>query len=189
MRFNMKKYSGFSLIEVLITLLLTAVGILGMVAMQSRAIHQTQDAVQRNTAIMLVNELVDIMRANSSEIFSLRPPHVPLYMNPKDTSIFYKAKGTTFSTGTCNDPSAAKTAQQQLDCWVAKLNSSLPIDADTLKDHTYICFSSSKGSCNGGSTIEIQLAWQVKKDTCLVEAGGDAAPDNETCFYRTRVEL
>lgn len=181
----MKKNSGFSLIEVLITLLLTAVGILGMVAMQSRAIHQTQDAVQRNTAVMLVNELADIMRTNSSEIFDLRPPHVPLYMNPKDSSIFYKAKGTAFSTGTCATPSNAKTAQEQLNCWIAKVNNSLPVDATSLKDHTYICFSSTKGECDGGSTVEIQLAWKVKADTCP----HTAAPDNETCFYRTRVEL
>lgn len=186
----MKKYSGFSLIEVLITLLLTAVGILGMVAMQSRAIHQTQDAVQRNTAIMLVNELVDIMRTNPSEIFTVTPPDAPMYMNPKDSSIFYKKKGTAFSTGSCNNPSAAKTAQQQLDCWVAKVNSSLPVDATSLKDHTYICFSSSKGECDGGSTIEIQLAWKVKENTCLVDANAEiAAPNKETCFYSTRVEL
>lgn len=186
----MKKNSGFTLIEVLVTLLLTAIGILGMVAMQSRAIHQTQDAVQRNTAVMLVNELVDIMRANSSEIFALTPPHVPLYMNAKDSSIFYKAKGTAFSTGTCSNPTNAKTAQEQLNCWVAKVSSSLPVDANTLKDHVYICFSSSKGECDGGSTIEIQLAWKVKEDTCPVDADADIkAPNKETCFYNTRVEL
>lgn len=184
----MKRNAGFSLIEVLVTLLLTAVGILGMVAMQSHAVQQTQDAVQRNTAIMLVNELVDIMRVNASEIFEKTPPQFPLYMEPKDASIFFKAKGTAFSTtAACTDPSAAKTAQEQLNCWVAKVNSSLPLGATTLQSHSYVCLSSAKGSCNGGSTLEIQLAWQVKEDTCI--DAESRAPDNETCIYRTRVEL
>lgn len=184
----MKKVSGFTLIEVLVTLVLTAVGILGMVAMQSRAIHQTQDAVQRNTAVMLVNELVDIMRVNASEIFEHTPPHVPMYMSPKEESIFYKAAGSNFPTsGTCTNPSTAKTAQEQLNCWVAKVNNSLPLSAESLKSHTYVCFSSTTGECNGGSTLEIQLAWQVKEDTCL--DAESRAPNNETCIYRTRVEL
>lgn len=183
----MKKNSGFSLIEVLVTLLLTAVGILGMVAMQSRAIHQTQDAVQRNTAVMLVNELIDIMRVNASEIFVHTPPHVPLYNTPKDSSIFYKAKGSDFSTTSCANSSAAKTAQEQLNCWVTKVNQSLPLAADTLKSHTYICRSSTKGSCDGGSTIEIQLAWQVKDGSC--PDANNRTPSGQTCIYRTRVEL
>ncbi len=184
----MRKASGFTLIEVLVTLVLTAVGILGMVAMQSRAIQQTQDAVQRNTAVMLVNELVDIMRVNASEIFTHSPPQVPVYMQPKAESIFYKAKGSDFSTtGACTNPSTAKTAQEQLNCWVAKVNNSLPLGAETLKSHSYVCLSSTKGVCGEGSTLEIQLAWQVKADTCL--DAENRTPDNETCIYRTRVEL
>lgn len=189
----MSKASGFTLIEVLVTLVLTAVGILGMVAMQSRAIHQTQDAVQRNTAVMLVNELVDIMRVNSSDIFTNTPPQVPLYTNFKDSSIFFKAAGSDFSTtGNCPNPNAAKTAQEQLNCWVAKVNKSLPLAANTLKSHAYICPSSSMGVCGSGSTLEIQLAWEVKDDSCLSAAANGAVTSPlgaQTCFYRTRVEL
>ncbi len=184
----MRKALGFTLIEVLVTLLLTAVGILGMVAMQSRAIHQTQDAVQRNTAVMLVNELVDIMRVNASDIFTHTPPQVPVYMQPKAESIFYKAIGRGFSTtGTCTNPSSAKTAQEQLNCWVARVNNSLPLGAQTLESHAYVCLSSTKGQCDGGSTLEIQLAWQVKEGSCL--DAEDRTPNDETCIYRTRVEL
>lgn len=184
----MKKSSGFSLIEVLVTLVLTTIGILGMVAMQSRSIQQTQDSVQRNTAVMLVNELVEIMRTNPVELFTNTPPQTPLYNTLKSSSIFYKVKGSDFAaTGTCSNPANAKTAQQQLDCWAARVQSSLPQAADTFKSHTYICPSSTKGSCDGGSTLEIQLAWQVKDDTCL--DSNSRTPDSATCIYRTRVEL
>ena len=59
---------GFSLIEVLMALLLTTVGVLGMVALQGRSIQYTQDAVQRNTAVELANDLIEIVRANPQPV-------------------------------------------------------------------------------------------------------------------------
>ncbi|WP_339647951.1 type IV pilus modification protein PilV [Halopseudomonas pelagia] len=184
----MKRNFGFSLIEVLVTLVLTTIGILGVVAMQSRAIQQTQDSVQRNTAVMLVNELVEIMRINPAELFENTPPKTPLYNKLKSSSVFYKVKGSDFaSIQTCSNPANAKTAQQQLDCWAAQVQKSLPQAADTFRSHSYICPSSTSGSCDGGSTLEVQLAWKVKDGTCLDSDG--RAPDVTTCIYRTRVEL
>src|SRR5574344_793792 len=58
----MERTKGFSLLEVMITLLLTTVGILGMVALQSKGIRYTQDAVNRNNAASLANDLIEIMR-------------------------------------------------------------------------------------------------------------------------------
>ena len=87
----MKRNSrGFSLIEVLVTIVLTTVGILGMVALQGRSIQYTQDAVNRNTAIALTNELVEIMRANRDGIFVNQPPKKPIYSQLNETSDFYK---------------------------------------------------------------------------------------------------
>ena len=64
----MNRSKGFSLIEVLVTLLLVTVGLLGVVALQSRGIQFTQDSVQRNSAIELSNQLLELMRANADEI-------------------------------------------------------------------------------------------------------------------------
>ena len=56
----MKRYGnrdqGFSLIEVMVTLVLLTVGMLGLVVMQGRGIQYTADAAQRNNALMLANE-------------------------------------------------------------------------------------------------------------------------------------
>ena len=51
-----KRDQGFSLIEVLVALLLTTVGVLGMVALQGRSVQYTQDSVQRNVAVDLASE-------------------------------------------------------------------------------------------------------------------------------------
>ena len=74
----MKTNKGFSLIEVLVALLLTTIGVLGMVALQGRSIQYTQDSVQRNTAILLSGDLIEIIRAHPKELFNTSPPQFPM---------------------------------------------------------------------------------------------------------------
>ena len=57
----MRNSRGFSLIEVLVTIVLTTVGILGMVALQSRSIQYTQDSDNRNAAVTLANDLIEMV--------------------------------------------------------------------------------------------------------------------------------
>ncbi len=55
---------GFSLIEVLIALVVLAVGLLGVAMMQIMNLRFTQSANQRTIATNLAYELVDMMRTN-----------------------------------------------------------------------------------------------------------------------------
>ena len=56
--------TGFSMIEVLVSLLILCIGILGMAALQTRSIKLTQDSVQLNNATMLAGDLLEMMRSN-----------------------------------------------------------------------------------------------------------------------------
>lgn len=177
---------GFSLIEVLVTLVLTTIGILGMVAMQGRSIEYTQDSVQRNAAIMLASDLAEIIRANPEEIFEKTPPAEPFYSGFKETSPFYKTKGSDFATAPTACVANPTTAIEMRNCWVETTQASLPGAKDLLKPAFYICRSSTPGTCdNKGSMLEIQLAWAVKDGACP----DDRAPNSTTCIYRTRVEI
>lgn len=55
---------GFSLIEVLISLVVIAVGLLGMAALQLRAQHAELEALQRSQALILVEDMVNRIEAN-----------------------------------------------------------------------------------------------------------------------------
>ncbi len=55
---------GFSLIEVLVTLVVFSVGLLGTAAMQIVSKKATYDAVQRTAAAMVASDLLERMRAN-----------------------------------------------------------------------------------------------------------------------------
>ncbi|MEZ0469632.1 type IV pilus modification protein PilV [Luteimonas salinilitoris] len=57
--------SGFSLIEVMVALLVLALGLLGFALLQTLNLRYTQSADYRTRATNLANELLDQMRVNS----------------------------------------------------------------------------------------------------------------------------
>lgn len=170
MRTTMNKVRGFSMIEVLIALVLICIGVLGMVALQGRAVTYTQDSVQRNTAAALANDLVEMMRAN--------PVGLPA------SSGFYKAANSAFPdapSGGCG--TTTNVASEQLACWAQKAGKLLPGASGLLTSDFYVCRSLNANSCGNGSAVEIQLAWTVKPGECM---------DNSTatkCYYRLRTEI
>lgn len=168
---------GFSMIEVLITLILICIGVLGMVAMQGRTIQYTQDSVQRNTAATLANDLIELMRA--------MPNGLPA------TSGFYKAKDASFPSATDAECQASPSAAaKQLACWGKKVELALPdAGSDDIQGEIYICRSKTAGSCTGdGSAVEIQLAWRVKEGECM-ETGLANNADKTICHYRLRSQI
>lgn len=53
---------GVSLIEILIAVLILSFGLLGMAALQTRALQGNQSSLQRSQAVMLNNSMLDAMR-------------------------------------------------------------------------------------------------------------------------------
>ncbi len=64
----MKKQQGYSLLEVLISVVVLAIGMLGIAALQTNAIKYNQSAQLRATAITQISNMVDRMLANSDGV-------------------------------------------------------------------------------------------------------------------------
>ncbi|MBZ9612537.1 type IV pilus modification protein PilV [Rheinheimera maricola] len=60
----MRLQHGFSLVEVLVTLVIFKIGLLGALLSQTIAIRQVQDATQRTISVALAQGLLNEMRAN-----------------------------------------------------------------------------------------------------------------------------
>lgn len=60
-----KQQNGFTLIEVLIAILVLAIGMLGMAGLQSYSVSSSYNAHLRTQATLLAQSIVDRMRANS----------------------------------------------------------------------------------------------------------------------------
>jgi|SRR5690554_1582005 len=63
---KLTRSSGIALIEVLVAVLILAVGLLGMAAMQGVSTQMTNGAEQRTQAILLSADMMDRIRANRS---------------------------------------------------------------------------------------------------------------------------
>ena len=179
-KLNPFRSSGFSMIEVLVSLLITVIGVLGMVALQSKAIPYTQDSVQRNTAIMLADDLVDIIRTAGS-------------CTTANSCVVPPGSSFPAKPSTCNP--TPTTLSAQIGCWADQASRALPGAADLLGSSFYICRSAIPGDVTAtacgtsaaNTEIEIQLAWKVKTAAECMDA--NVTGTNTTCTYRIRTRL
>lgn len=105
-----QKSQGFTLIEVLITLVITAAALLGISLIQASAIMNVSDAAQRSQATALTYEMLDRIRANQGALDSYAPKSV--------------GYGKTAITDVAGTPSTmAQRAQRDLYQWQQKLSS------------------------------------------------------------------
>ena len=60
----MKKKAGFTLIEVLIAMIILAVGLLGLAGLQATSLRNNKSAYNRSVATQMAYDIADRMRAN-----------------------------------------------------------------------------------------------------------------------------
>ncbi|PCJ30335.1 MAG: type IV pilus modification protein PilV [Gammaproteobacteria bacterium] len=68
---NPKKEKGFSLLEVLITVFILSIGLLGLAGLQTTSLKNNHSAQHRTSAIILSYDIVDRMRLNKNVSYSL----------------------------------------------------------------------------------------------------------------------
>lgn len=98
---------GAGLIEVLIAVLVMAVGMLGIAAMQATALRNSQSALERSQAIVQSYSIIDAMRAN------------------RDIAL---AGGYVMGM-TCSPPTAGTLATTDQNSWIGSLHANLGDDA------------------------------------------------------------
>lgn len=100
-----QRESGFSLIEVLIALLVLAIGLLGLAALQAQGLRFNHDAYVRTQATHIAYDIVDRMRVNRTNLaaYTAAPAVAPFACDP-----------------------TVSTVAMDLECWYAGLAASLP---------------------------------------------------------------
>lgn len=185
----MSRQQGFSLIEVLVALLLTSIGVLGMVLLQSRAVINASDAAARDTAVTLANELIEIMRSHRGELYKKRPPKDYVYSQLLANSAIYTAGGSLKVDSSCSAESVAQSLSELTGCWLQKVEHSLPAPDGVARIKLCPSFrvaADGAPECAGsgylGSAMAVQITWRVR------EKGGCSA-GSYNCSYVARVEL
>lgn len=162
---------GVSLIEVLVTLAIVAIALLGMAGLQARALSVQQDAFHRRHAAELVAQLAERMRANQLGFaaggYALR---------------FDAGEPAPETTRACAPPcSSAQVALRDLDEWRIELRRRMPGAA------AYVGWDATDRS-----GVDVLLAWPEPQaagfdPACSVPVADVPQPATGRRCYRTRV--
>ncbi len=141
---------GLSLIEVLIALIILAIGLLGTAAMQTLSMESTVNANYRSVALYMANDLIDRIRANPVA-------HENGHYDSTAGAVLNSA--CTTSTG-CTPAEMAKNDVQE---WLNGLSNKLPSGTGTITRGT-------------GDAYVITVSWRER----VKKAASEAAPRFET---------
>lgn len=110
---------GFSMIEVLVTVLILAIGLLGLAGLQSTGLRQNHSAYLRSQATILAYDIVDRMRANRTA-----------------------ALDGEYTMGFGNTPTGSSMAAQDKIAWKGNLLAMLPAgDGEIIRNGTRFTIS------------------------------------------------
>lgn len=134
---------GFSLIEVLVALVVLAVGLLGLALLQTMNLRYTKSAEQRTQAVNLAGELLDTMRSNRSQLSQYATV-------PNDfASVVVPANGCAWATGMSAAVNLARWRCQVLEALGADARATVVIAADDTVTVT-IAWDESRVAANNG---------------------------------------
>lgn len=83
---SLRSQAGTSLLEVLIAVLILAIGLLGIAALQSLTLKNTQSSSERTAAVIQTYAMLDMMRANRAQAISRNYDTGWLCVAPEDPS-------------------------------------------------------------------------------------------------------
>jgi type IV pilus assembly protein PilV len=148
--------SGFTLIEVLVSVLVLSIGLVGVAALQGVSLKNTQSAFMRSQATALAYDLADRMRAN---VIAAR---TGLY-DPGTAATVTGCKSTTGCT-------AQDMAKHDLAEWNAAIATYLPMGQgfvcvdSTPNDGT----SAASPACDGsGTQLTVKIWWDDNRDGAI----------------------
>lgn len=134
---------GFSLLEVLIALVVLAIGLLGLALLQTMNLRYTKSADQRTKAVNLAGAVLDSIRSNRSELDSY-------VITPADFDSVSAAGGCAFG----NTLNASLNATR----WICEVKEALGPDA------------SGSVSING-SGVTVVVSWDEGNMPSLTDSG------------------
>jgi type IV pilus assembly protein PilV len=155
---------GFTLIEVMIAMIILAVGLLGMASLTVRSQQSNESAYARSQATLLAYDIIERMRTNKVEFSALESRKVSFATHNNSYAFTGLPACGLPAAGTPTTPT--EQATKDLAEWCTALRSSLPgVDSgQTLIART-------------GSTYRVRITWQ------------ESGPDNSAQFVEVVANL
>ena len=118
-----RQQTGFSLIEVLISVIILSFGLLGMVGLQAAALQGNRDARLQSTAVSFAKELAEMMRGNKDvALLATANPYLGSFSAPLAAAT--PSYCLNVASAACANPTAIANAQMTE--WLARVDAELP---------------------------------------------------------------
>ena len=178
-----RNLNGFSLIEVLISIIVLSFGLLGMVGMQTAALQANREARLQSSAAVLARELAEIIRGNKDiGILATGNPYLGSFdTSPLEASTPSYCLNVATSTTHCADRAAIANAEMTE--WLARVNAQLP------GARVSVCFDSAPYDASGlpqwacdstgaSGVIVVKIGWT--RGSTNRSTSGDSALERAT---------
>ncbi len=166
---------GFSLVEVLISIIILTIGILGMVGMQAAALQANREARLQSSAVVFARELADMIRGNKAiGVLAASNPYLGVF---NTTPLVATTSSYCMNVATSNCADTTAVANAQMTEWLDRVGAELPgARITTCFDGTpYDANGLPKWACDGavGAPIVIKIGW-TKTSTDKGQTGVNA---------------
>lgn len=154
--------AGFSLLEVLISIIILSFGLLGMVGLQAAALQANREARLQSTAGAFARELAEMMRGNKDiGLLASANPYFGSFTSPLvPTAAAYCLNAANASVGCANGTAVANAEMTE---WLSRVDSELPGARVTvcIDSTPYDSQGLPRWACDGaaGATTMIKLGW------------------------------
>ncbi|MGN0927045.1 type IV pilus modification protein PilV [Ectopseudomonas mendocina] len=150
---------GFTLVEVMVAVVILAVGLLGMASLMARSQKSNESAYARSQATLMAYDYVERMRSNVIDPASTDKNYKVLFVTDSVSNI---NNYTLASLPNCSAPTGAipsggaSRATYDIAAWCSALKASLPsVDAANTK----VSFDTSLLADKGIATVTVRVQW------------------------------
>mgnify|MGYP003576282975 CR=1 FL=1 len=152
---------GFTLLEVLVSILVLSIGVMGMVGLQAASLNANRDAKYQSAAVRLATELGDMMRGNKDVaiVNATTNPYLIDYNGTLPTTTDCLATGCT---------STLAVAQSEVLGWLTRIHGSTGVPGELPTSQAKVCFDATPYDANGrpqwtcsntGGTVVVKIGW------------------------------
>jgi type IV pilus assembly protein PilV len=166
---NTPNYSlnkGLSLIEVLVTVVITSIGLMGLVSLQMQAVRATTDSGNRSQAVWVWNDIINRIHANEVASASYIDANPVACAAPAAVCSSYHNGTGVINPTNCTGDEQADWDRYEVACQLRPI----PFigDASRYLPNAQLTITCADGICDDGDPLTISLQWRARSDDEVV---------------------